>query len=77
MERFECQARVLFRGETLALNKIVADIEIDDLIPPKVFDPTFIIDYSQRAERRQRFFDLISAEFAHALTEAIFKLGGK
>ena len=70
---FTCEARVRFRGKDLALNKIVARVELDDMAPARgPVDPFNYNFVQQAAERRQRFIDMISAEFAHALTEALY-----
>jgi len=78
-EEFTCQARVMWRGKELHLNRIVAQIDLDEIIPPHMLmheDPSIVSlhELSNRNERRRRFVDLISAEFAHALTEALFKV---
>jgi len=74
-QEFICEARVRFNGKDLALNKIVSHIVLDDIVPTSspLLYPTNAVDTMHRDERRQRFVDMISAEFAHALTEALFK----
>jgi len=78
-EEFICQARVVWRGKELHLNRIVAQIDLDEIIPPHMLmreEPSVVSlnELSDRNERRRRFVDLISAEFAHSLTEALFKM---
>lgn len=75
-ERFICEARVTFRGKELALNKIVAQIALDEIAPSlkPPLDPFDLHRMDQTRERRLRFVDMIAAEFAHALTEALYKL---
>ena len=76
-EEFTCQARVMWRGKELHLNKIVAQIDLDEIIPEKFIPPNptphDLYAINVRDERRRRFVDFISSEFAHALTEALFK----
>ncbi len=78
-EEFMCQAKVMWRGKELHLDRIVAQIDLDEIIPPHMLmreEPTVVSlnELSNRNERRRKFVDLISAEFAHALTEALFKM---
>lgn len=74
-----CNIRVEYRGKVLQMNRVSADFVIEDLIPPKgpEFDLDNLARLSHRSERRKRFVDMISGEFAHAITEALFKIGDK
>ena len=75
-DEFVCEARVRFRGKDLALNKIIARVVLEDIMPVRgVVDEFDMMRLSQGDERRRRFVDMISAEFAHALTEALFEMG--
>jgi len=77
-EEFTCQARVMWRGKELHLNRIVAQIDLDGILPQKLISPTpmpkELYELNNNLERRRRFIDLLSAEFAHALIEALFKV---
>jgi hypothetical protein len=76
MEReFEVQARCRFNGEDLWMEKIIARIDLEEVMPPRsaVLDPMDLVRVQQAAERRRRLVDMIAAEFAHTLTEALFK----
>ncbi len=77
-EEFTCQAKVIWRGKELHLNKILAQINLDEITPEEFIPPNptphDLYAINVRDERRRRFVDLISAEFAHALTEALFKM---
>jgi hypothetical protein len=74
LDEFTCQAKVTFRGKVLALNRIVANIYLEDIMPSNIplFDPSEYVSTLHRAERRKRFVDFVAAEFAQALTQAIF-----
>lgn len=74
MDEFTCEARVRFRGKDLALNRIVARAELEDIMPPRhaIMDPLGMSQEMQSQERRRRLVDYIAGEFAHALTEALF-----
>jgi hypothetical protein len=75
LEEFTCEASVMWRGKKLAMNKIVSRISLDDIMPTNTpfLHPADAIDFMRRDERRKRFVDMIAAEFAHALTEAIYR----
>lgn len=78
IDEFICEARVRFRGQDLSLNKIVARVDLEEIAPlcgPIL--PSEVPDYHQRAERRRRLVDYIAGQFAHALTEALFKRAGE
>lgn len=69
-------ARVSFQGKDLCLDKIVMQVDLDGMRPMRgvaFVMPGDVIQYNERQERRKRLVDLIAAEFAHALTEALFK----
>ena len=76
---FECDARVRYQGGVLALNKIISEIDIEDIMPSRnpISDPFEFNYLNQKSERRRRFVDMIAAEFAQALTEALYKIGEK
>ena len=74
-DKFECQARVLFCGKELHFCKIVTQMSLETVAPYRhpFANPGDYIQAEQRAERRRRFVDMIAAEFAQALTEALYK----
>lgn len=76
MERgFEVQARCRFNGEDLHMNKMLVQFDLEDIMPFRsmALDPSDIVRSQQASERRRRLVDMIAAEFAHSLTEALFK----
>lgn len=77
-DEFTCEARVRFRGEDLHLNRIIARFDLQEILPPRnpPMDPMDLSLVQQASERRRRFVDMIAAEFAHTLTEALFKRAG-
>ncbi len=72
---FECRAQVLYRGQELHLNKIIARFDLEEIMPPRdaISDPFDLHRVQETAERRRRFIDMLASEFAHSLTEALFK----
>lgn len=75
-DEFRCEARCSFGGKELNLNKIIAKIDIEEITPSRnpVFDPSDVWRNQERLERRKRLVDMIASEFAHALTDALYKL---
>ena len=75
MMEFRCEARVTFNGRQLALDRIIAHVDIEEIMPSRgpFLHPYDVVDANKRDERRRRFIDFIAAEFAHALTEALYK----
>lgn len=72
-DELTCEARVRFRGKDLALNKIIARIDLEEILPSwnPPMTPADMADHVKRDERRHRFVDMLASEFAHALTEAL------
>ena len=72
-DEFICEARVRFRGKDLALDKIISRVDLGEIIPERgPIDSIHYMDHQQKLERRKRFIDMVTSEFAHALTEALF-----
>ncbi len=77
-EELVVHAKVEFRGRVLAMDKIVARLTLEDIAPgsfPSL--PWEQAEFIERGDRRRRLVDLIAAEFAHALTEALFSAANK
>lgn len=62
-------------GELIHLSKLVTRWDFDEVSPPK--GPVSPFDthssFREQAERRQRWVDAVSAQFALALTQAIYE----
>lgn len=73
-EDFTLESRVRYAGQTLALNQIVSRINLEDIMPiDGPVEPSYFMVAQETSERRRRFIDMIAAEVAHALTEALFE----
>ena len=57
----------------------ISMIDLDQIMPPRnlSMDPWEMHSMYESSERRSRVIDVISSEFAHALTEALFKKARK
>lgn len=74
-DEIRCEARVTFRGKELHLNRLIIQADIEDMLPPRypIMDPFELSIRVEQTERRRRFVDCVAAEFAQALTEALYK----
>ena len=73
-DQLECETRIRIRGKTLTINKIIAEVQLFDLMPPKILDPVLLIAYNEKTERRDKMIDLIAAQIAYSINEAIYKI---
>lgn len=59
-------------GRRLELSELLVRADLDDIRPNLSPDPWSVRIDDQSRERRKRFVDMLSANFAHALTDALF-----
>lgn len=80
MTEIRCEMRVtlgrLGRAEpheVLHLNQIITEVDLDEIMPPRVVTHDDYDNFQRTAERRERFISLIAAQVAQALIEGIYK----
>lgn len=65
-------------GKKLALQQVVLEVHLQDILPTDgPIDMYSAPDMMQRQERRRRLVDALSGNLAHAITESLFKVGGR